>query len=243
MNQMSQPDTSVEVPIVALGNCKVFAHPYYGQNIQNAILEGTYEGSERGVLPYLLEQGDRVLEVGSAIGVLGLTSASIIGAENVIGFEANPKLVADAKQNFALNNVDISVNAAVLQNRIIWGGPGSHLPFYVTEEFWGSSLQNPSGAVEVIQVPTLCFEEQIAAFRANVLVCDIEGGEIELLEQADLTGIDKILMEIHYWAGRESVNRLLRKLIMTGFSINFDMSAYSIVTLHRGLSFPLPKAA
>ncbi len=52
---------------------------------------------------------------------------------------------------------------------------------------------------------------------------------------ADLSGFDRIMMEIHYWAGREAINKLMRKLIFDGFTVNFDLSAHSIVCFHRGL--------
>ncbi|MDR3520674.1 MAG: FkbM family methyltransferase [Acidocella sp.] len=234
-------DNDQTVPIVEVNGFKVFAYPHYASNILEVLTDNRYEGGERNVLPLLIEPGDRVLEIGSAIGVLAMVSASIVGQENVICFEANPKLIADAKLNHFLNGFEINTVNCVLQNRVIWEGSGTLLPFYVREDFWASSLMHPVGSIETIYVPTKCLEEQIEQFGANVLVCDIEGGEVELLEHADLTGINKILMEIHYSPGREVVNRMLRKLILSGFNFNLDLTSHSIVTLHRGLSFPIPK--
>ena len=36
------------------------------------------------------------------------------------------------------------------------------------------------------------------AHRAKVLICDIEGGEVDLLMQSDLARIKKIIIETHY---------------------------------------------
>lgn len=74
---------------------------------------------------------------------------------------------------------------------------------------------------------------EIKDHAANVIVCDIEGGEIDLLTHADLSTIDKIVMAIHYHINRFLTKKTIRKLIYTGFDINFDLSAYSIVTCER----------
>jgi len=39
------------------------------------------------------------------------------------------------------------------------------------------------------RVPVFCLEDEIEAHRANVLICDIEGGEVDLRMQSDLAGI------------------------------------------------------
>jgi hypothetical protein len=52
------------------------------------------------------------------------------------------------------------------------------------------------------------------------LICDIEGGEIELLIGADLAGIRLIIMEVHNWAvGVRSTDAMLRWLIVNGFNV------------------------
>ncbi len=133
-----------------------------------------YEKEERHTLPYIGKPGDRVLEVGGAIGTVSMTCAKIVGAENIITFEANPKLVENARANFALNGLAITARAGVLQNRICWAGRDTTAPFYIQKDFWASSLANHPGTTETIQVPTYCFEREARDFRANMLICDIE---------------------------------------------------------------------
>jgi len=210
----------------------------YDPNIVQSLRARGYESGERSVLPKLLSSQDRVLEVGSALGCVSMVAAKIVGAENILTFEANPLMVAAAERNFELNALPISIRNGVLQNRICWDGPGQSTQFHIHREFWASSLVKSKNTVKSIEVPTYCFEEEVSNWRANVLICDIEGGEIDLLSYADLTAFNKILLEIHYWAGREGINKLIRKLIMDGFSVNFDLSFRSIVCLHRGLTVP-----
>jgi FkbM family methyltransferase len=219
--------------VVEFDGFKVFIRPNYASVIQELLRTLNYEGGERYALKNCLEAGDRVLEAGSAIGVVGLAASTIIGPDNLIAFEANPHLVEDAKKNHELNNIAISTVCGVLQNRKKWKGKGNSLPFYIQSDFWSSTLYPNGTAIEIVDVPTYCLEYEIKKHKANVLVCDIEGGEIDLLTKADLTGIEKIVMEIHYHVDRPATDKMIRKLIYDGFDIDFSLSAYSIVTMRR----------
>jgi FkbM family methyltransferase len=236
---MGEPASSYQNETVELSGVRVrLRRDLYSPTIVDALARGSYESGERGVLSRLLAAGDRVIEVGGAIGCVAMVAAKIVGAVNVRSYEANPELVEDAKVNFVANNLPIDMRNAVLKNRICWAGPGARTDFHVNADYWASSLVAIPGTIKTIAIPTVCFEQQAREFGANTLICDIEGGEVELLELADLTGFDKILVEIHYWSGRQAINRMIRKLIFDGFSINFDISFGSIVSLHRGLSPP-----
>ncbi len=79
-------------------------------------------------------------------------------------------------------------------------------------------------------------EDKIAERRANVLVCDIEGGEADLLTGADLSGIRLIVMETHYWAcGRPDIDSMVRFLVHDGFNsyVYFDYTGDHVVVLDR----------
>jgi FkbM family methyltransferase len=217
------------------GKLILFEDGRYDTKIVTLICQGGYEATERSIVPKLFRPGDRVLEIGTAVGLVTMVLADVVGNENVIGFEANPNLIEDARRNFAANNHVITVKNQVLQNQLCWAGEGSTSDFFIHREYWASSLANKPGTISTVNVPNACFEHEIQAFRANCLVCDIEGGEIDLLTNANLIGIDRIMIEIHYWAGRSLINRLLRKLIFDGFSIDFDLSLRSVLALHRGL--------
>lgn len=228
---------TLESETAVVGKHRVYVNrESYDPKIVEHLMKGSYESGERNVIPHVFKPTDRILEVGGAIGAVTMAAADIVGQSNIVAFEANPALIEDAKRNFAMNGVNLRFENVVLKNRISWGGEGEFADFHIHKEYWASSLVKIPGTIKTVQVPTKCFETEARNFGANALICDIEGGEIELLEMADLTGFDKILMEIHYWAGREKINRLMRKLIFDGFSVNFDHSFRSIVTLHRGLA-------
>ena len=227
---------------INVGGFEIFAdEKRYSPAILGAFGRNDYEGRERDVLKEIIRPNDRILEIGTAVGVVTMSAASAVGAEQVATYEANPMILADARRNFAHNALaGIKAINAVLMNRAKWGGPDEHVDFYVSRDFWSSRMAagiDDEDIVEVVQVPTLCLEEAIAVHQANFLICDIEGGEADLLTEADLTGLDTILIETHYWAiGKATTARLLRKLTCDGFDIDLDWTGHHVTLLRRNLS-------
>jgi hypothetical protein len=94
--------------------------------------------------------------------------------------------------------------------------------------------EHDESILKKVQVPVFCLEDEIEAHRANVLICDIEGGEVDLLMQSDLTGIRKIIIETHYgFVGESETEEMMRKLISDGFSIHLGLSGQNVTTLRR----------
>jgi hypothetical protein len=88
--------------------------------------------------------------------------------------------------------------------------------------------------VKTVRVPVFCLEKEILAHEANVLICDIEGGEVDLLMNAGLSGISMIIIETHYWSvGKARTDAMMRKLILDGFSFDLDHSSRHVSVLRR----------
>ncbi|MTV32645.1 FkbM family methyltransferase [Rhodoblastus acidophilus] len=224
--------------IVEIDSLSVFVDTQrYSPAMINTLRSGRYEGGERHIVKNLLRAGDRVLEIGTAIGAVSMTAARIVGPGAVMTFDANPDMVQDARRNFAANNkAEISANLGVMRNRALWVDGETDIDFFVAQDFWASRLfAAPSSPdiVRVVKVPLVRFEDKIADHRANVLICDIEGGEADLLEKADLESIRMILMEVHYTAGRARIDAMMRSLIGQGFNVNFDFTGHHVVVLER----------
>jgi FkbM family methyltransferase len=204
----------------------------YSPRMVEALRTGEYEAGERRICQEFFSAGDRVLEVGSSIGAVSLVLGRTVGVENFIGFEANPELMADAQENFRANGLPLTYHTAVLRNRVRGGGD-CVVDFHINKDFWISSLTRVRETIRTVQVPVFCLEEEISRFHANCLMMDIEGGEYDLLEYAELNGIEKIFMELHYWPSRDRANRMLRYLINEGFTVDLDMTAGHSLALVR----------
>jgi FkbM family methyltransferase len=210
----------------------------YSPALVDSLKSGAYEASERHLVGKILRSTDRVLELGTAVGVVTMMAARIVGPRCVMTYDANPAMIADARRNFAANGMgEISAHVGVLRNRGNWLDDETEVDFFVSHDFWASRLhatRHDPDIASVIKVPLVCLESKIAEHQANVLICDIEGAEADLLVGADLQSIRSILMEIHYGvAGRRSIDDMIRFLILQGFSVDLSSSAHSIVLLDR----------
>lgn len=210
----------------------------YSERMVRALSGGRYERKERALLPTIIAPGDHVLELGGATGLIAMLAAKIVGPRNVLTIEANPYIVDRAKQNFLRNGLqDIKIENAVPQNAALWKGPGSSVEFYISCDFWSSRLLPGPNTVDVVTVPTCCLEDLIRDNLINVLICDIEGAEVDLLMKADVSQIGTLMFETHHnFVSEEATNRLLERLINCGFRINPVASGEGIVLMQRHFS-------
>jgi FkbM family methyltransferase len=222
----------------AVGDHEIFIdRGRYSARMVAELSDPAFEQSSRNLVRRVVGYRDRVIELGTAVGVTAMAAASLVGPDNVVSFEANPRLIEDARGNFARNGLGaIGLRNGVLRNRARFV-PGDRAELHVHRDFWASRLASgPPGedVVEVVHVPVFCLEDEIAAHRADVLVCNIEGGEVELLTDADLSPIRVLVLETHYWAaGVAPTDAMIRKLVLSGFNIDLAISGNQRLALRR----------
>jgi FkbM family methyltransferase len=190
------------------------------KHVSQVLVRGDYEFPERRAVSQLLQKGDRVLEVGSCVGVVALTAARIVGAANVMSFEPNPAAAKVARENFALNALPVELaNAAVgiedgtLDLRVALG---SWLGASGRRQFDGYTIATPMRSIARV----------VAEFRPSVLVMDTEGMEAELLPACPLPALRAIVVEVHPDViGTDGVARLGQHLRGQGFALAGAMSS------------------
>ena len=167
----------------------------FSDTIIGAIKKGNYERREATEVQRIVEPGERVLEIGGGIGFVSAVAALDPRVEKIVVFEANPLLmpvIAELHEMNGVANVDV-VNGVLMNST-----HAEAAKFYVRQDFWSSSLaEKPWGYEIAIDVPTYSFSEQVERIRPTLIVCDIEGGELNLFENANLSGVKKVLMEVH----------------------------------------------
>lgn len=188
------------------------------------LASGRYESEELRILRRTLDPGDRVLELGTGLGLLAIHCARKVGSERVFSVEANPALEPLVRRNFALNEVSPELEIAVL------GAEEGQRRLHVPVDFWASSLVHHGqwrGApwhlrrgTRVVEVPARPLHDKLAEASPNYLVVDIEGGEGELAEVWHLEGIEKLLIEVHPAAiGKGAVARVVRSIEAQGLRL------------------------
>jgi len=245
MANIAQSDTPVQYAmprgktgcLSMVGGFEVFVDDSYSETMRQYIRSGYYEGLECRAVLALVKPSDRVLEAGTALGVVSMTAASIVGVNHVVTFEANPAMVEAARDNFQRNGFEgIRANIGVLTNRAKFSD-GKRVPFYVSRSFWASRLgasPEHKDIVGTIEVPTVCLEEEIRKHDANVIVCDIEGGEIDLFDGADLTNISLIILEAHEgFVGKDAIDVMIKGFVSRGFALDSEETKYDVLVLRK----------
>lgn len=175
-----------------------------------------YERLERALLPDLLRTDDRVVELGSAIGLIGLVTSRVVDPSRIIMIEANRDLIPEIVRNFAVNNVILPD-----LRHCVAGTANQPVQFHVDSQFWASTTRPQMGRqhrVDTVQM--IDTNELIRYHEATVLICDIEGGEIDLLPNLDFSGIRLVIAELHPWViGQDGVDKIKEVMADAGLPV------------------------
>ncbi len=204
-------------PIHELGGVKVYGYgKYLTPVISESIYNNQYEKAELQMLKQYLSKEDIVMEIGSGIGFLSAYCSKLIGSHKVFSYEANPNLQEIIQTTYRINNVNPTFHPCLV------GEEAEEKTFYITKDFWSSSFIKPSNdeIVKTITVLAKSFNQEVERVKPSLLIVDVEGGEYELLQNARLDHIQKIIIELHNsLIGRDKINSIKYKLVNSGFKI------------------------
>jgi FkbM family methyltransferase len=187
--------------------------------IRNRLLSGAYEAHEKKMCFDYLTASDSVLEIGGAIGFIGLLCQKKIGIKNYFCFEANPRTYEILKKNYELNGIEPRVWNMALAHA------DGHVDLEVGSDFWENSICYDTargGGVKTVRVPagTLDTLLALADRKVNTLIIDIEGAEQFIDFQRVPEEISKIITELHPAVmGQEVMYNIVATLIRLGFRV------------------------
>jgi FkbM family methyltransferase len=193
-----------------------------------------YEGEEIAGALHVVEPSDRVLELGAGLGIVGAVTALNRHPQAVLSFEANPALLPHINALYAENGLTERIRVV---NKVLLCGADQpeKATFHIHSSYLGSSLfDNSKRRTTAVDVETADFNETAAEFGATILLMDIEGAELELLRQIDLTRFRAVVLEFHSHvygiAGMKECKNILRK---AGFSKVKEKSSRTVWTCVR----------
>lgn len=157
-----------------------------------------YEVPEIRGLRKAVRKGDRVLELGTGLGIITALVAQAAGASGtILSFEANPDLIPDTRdflESHGIANVEIR-HAVVVPK----AASDEKRAFLLAESFPTSSLLGAAeaGSEKTISVPVQKLDAVMEELKPDVLICDIEGAEAELIPELDASGLRAAVIELH----------------------------------------------
>lgn len=203
-------------------------HPEIIPGIARQIYFGEYESKEMAIIASKLSTDDTVVEVGAGIGYVSAFCAQRIGNDRVHAFEANPALTPLIQATHQRNTVSPQIYNALL------GRGNGECTFHVEPEFWASSTLAISPQAKPVAVPQLDLNEQLARLRPTFLIVDIEGGESEFFDYADLSGVRKICLETHPGLlGDLGVSRVISRILSQGLVLDFACMHKNVFFFYR----------
>ncbi len=167
-------------------------------DVVRAILNNFYEEPEIRGLRSVIRPGDRVLELGSGLGVVtALAARATTPSGRVLSFEANPGMIPDTLaflSNHGIGNVELR-NAVLVPD----AAEGEMREFHLASSFSVSSLVGGTGrrSRETILVAAEDLNKTVVNYTPDVLLCDIEGGELGLILALDASKLRAVVIELH----------------------------------------------
>ncbi len=199
--------------------------------IRAAIVSGRFETEEARQIPRIVEPGDRVLEIGAGLGYISTLLSRERRVASVIAVEANPSLMDYMSALHATNRV----RKVRRLNTVLTNEDCASKTFFRRTDFWmGSLLPGPNPYIDTVDVPTTRLNDLLREEGIDLIVCDVEGAEVDLFENADLSGVDRIFLEVHdHVTGLSGVGRLFATLAAKGMVYDPRHSEGSVVLFRR----------
>ena len=206
-------------PVAECHGIKVPDSPMITPERAERINNARYEGQEIAGALAVIRPGDHVLEMGAGIGLVGAIAARNGKPAKVMSFEANPNLIEHIRALYRLNRLSKKIE---VRNEVLISAPDAPkaMTFHIRNSYLGSSLiDSDTRATTQVEVPTASYSDVHAAFAPDVLLMDIEGGELDFLRHASLDGVRAIVIEFHPGAyGKEGMRECKSILENAGFT-------------------------
>jgi len=162
--------------------------------IERPLRKGRYESGEQAHLRDIVRPLDRVLDLGAGLGLISTIAAKIATDGAVLSIEAQPNLLPLIRETWMLN----SITNAELIHGMVAPTDGPPATFYVRGDFWASSFEaNSRPYIREVEVAQIGIGELIAGFKPTIICCDIEGAELGLFDNVDLSTVRAIIVETH----------------------------------------------
>lgn len=208
--------------LARVGGCRFRLDGLEG-GVAAALLMNEYEKEERDAVKRFLNRDLPVIELGGSIGVVAcVINKALKDPTRHVVVEADPRIIPKLTANRELNHCRFEIlHRALAYN-------GEEIFFNTTSDTRGGGVYVKGigqVAVQTVSVEKLARER---SFHRFTLVCDIEGSEIDLVEQEkDLlaAAVEMLILETHPMiTGTARIQTMLSALGAAGFKTVHEAS-------------------
>lgn len=193
-----------------------------------ALADGSFELGEREAAVWDIRPGDIVLELGAGLGSVTLAIGMLHPNTPIIALEANPRLEEILKRNITKNNGNVEVIGALAALE------DGEADFHIAPSFVSSSMLRVAKNAKTVSRPTVDVNRLLREKQPTVLVMDIEGSEIDLLQGLDLGPVRRIVVEFHPTiSANAAITDTIAHLIAQGFDLNLPHCRGQVVSFDR----------
>ncbi|MEJ8474058.1 FkbM family methyltransferase [Roseibium algae] len=197
------------------------------EDMRKILYKEQHELPELELILTCLEPEDKVLEIGSGVGMVATTCACICGARNVTCYEPNPNTIDVIRRNFDLNGLKVDLRVRALTTK------KGTVNFYFSENIVSSSLIDQAFGGET-EVKCDDIGDVVKELQPTTIVMDVEGAEIDLLPKADLSSVKKIVVEMHpNIVGADKIQALHTHLENQGLLYKKDLCRSKVAYFER----------
>lgn len=195
------------------------------------IWRGDYEAPELLALSALMRPRDRVLELGGGMGLVSGVMAKRNPDARFLSFEANPGLIDAIAALHRRNGIS---NVEVVSGILASPDQGPTRTFSLHRNFTEGSLQSGRPSMGQVEVPVHDPVPVFNRFNPDVLLCDIEGAEQDLLPILPLGGLRAVVVELHpRIVSRRGMAQIWKVLIQAGLVPVVELSTATVVAFER----------
>ena len=110
--------------------CRFFIYPYskingikipvsykWSFHMLKALFNKDYEGGELQIINRTIDENDRILEIGTCLGLISAFCAKKIGNDRIKTFEANPLLERRIRKLYKINSVEPDIQICLVSDK------------------------------------------------------------------------------------------------------------------------------
>lgn len=199
---------------------------YLTAKVRGLLNDGSYERDLTDAALKATRDGDRVLDLGCGIGFVAAMLAKQHNITAIHGYDGNARLLTYAEAMLATNGIsNVTLSHGVL------GARNQTVPFYIRASFAASSLLTGGGRTpEMAEVDMFDANAIVTRVKPDVVICDIEGGEADLLATISLSGVRHLVVKLHpRHIGHDGMRAVFNAANAAGLAYDPGLSAGRIV--------------